>query len=100
MNKKFFLFFCSLCVGLVLGAQTNIKMMSFNIRLDVASDGENRWELRKDKVAGLINYYEPDFVGGQEVQHQQLQYLLQNSSAVAIPVAKFKRLSTNWRGKR
>ncbi|HRD56544.1 MAG TPA: endonuclease/exonuclease/phosphatase family protein [Ferruginibacter sp.] len=78
MNKKFFLFFCSLCVGLVLGAQTNIKMMSFNIRLDVASDGENRWELRKDKVAGLINYYEPDFVGGQEVQHQQLQYLLQN----------------------
>ncbi|MBC7934306.1 MAG: endonuclease/exonuclease/phosphatase family protein [Rhizobacter sp.] len=50
--------------------------MSFNIRLDVASDGENRWDARKDKVAGLINYYEPDFVGGQEVQHHQLTYLL------------------------
>lgn len=57
-------------------AQTTVNMMSFNIRLDVASDGENRWDARKDKVAGLINYYEPDFVGGQEVQHHQLTYLL------------------------
>lgn len=52
--------------------------MSFNIRLDVESDGENKWSLRKDKVAGLVNYYEADFIGGQEVQHHQLQYLLQN----------------------
>lgn len=56
-------------------AQTEIKVMSFNIRLDVASDGENRWDARKDKVASLINYHEPDFMGGQEVQHHQLQYL-------------------------
>jgi len=56
-------------------AQQEIKVMSFNIRLDVASDGPNRWDARKDKVAGLINYYEPDFVGAQEVQHHQLQYL-------------------------
>lgn len=54
-----------------------LKIMSYNIRLDVASDGENRWELRKDKVAGLMNYYEADFIGAQEVQHHQLQYLLQ-----------------------
>lgn len=53
-----------------------VKVMSFNIRLDVASDGENRWDARKDKVAALMNYYEADFIGGQEVQHHQLQYLL------------------------
>jgi endonuclease/exonuclease/phosphatase family metal-dependent hydrolase len=28
-------------------------------------------------VAGLINYYEPDFVGAQEVLHHQLTYLLE-----------------------
>ncbi len=55
-----------------------IKVMSFNIRLDVQSDGENRWDLRKDKVAGLMNYYEADFIGGQEVTHPQLTYLLEN----------------------
>lgn len=56
-------------------AQTDLKLMSYNIRLDVKSDGENWWEVRKDKVAGLINYYEPDFVGLQEVLHRQLVYL-------------------------
>lgn len=59
-------------------AQQEVKVMSYNIRLDVASDGENRWDMRKDKVAGLMNYYEPDFIGGQEVTHPQLQYLANN----------------------
>lgn len=49
-------------------AQQSVKVMSFNIHLDVASDGDNRWDERKDKVAELINYYEADFIGGQEVQ--------------------------------
>lgn len=58
-------------------AQTVIRAMSYNIRLDVKSDGENQWDKRKDKVAGLMNFYEADFIGGQEVQYHQLQYLLQ-----------------------
>jgi endonuclease/exonuclease/phosphatase family metal-dependent hydrolase len=53
-----------------------MKVMSYNIRLDVKSDGENWWEKRKDKVAALMNYYEADFIGCQEVQHHQLMYLL------------------------
>ncbi len=64
------------CFQLPGFAQTEINVMSFNIRLDVASDGENRWDLRKEKVASLMNYYEADFIGSQEVQHHQLQYLL------------------------
>ncbi len=59
-------------------AQQEIKVMSFNIRLDVESDGENKWSLRKDKVAGLLKYYAADFIGGQEVQHHQLKYLIEN----------------------
>lgn len=50
--------------------------MSYNIRLDMASDGENRWDARKDKVASLMKYNGADFIGGQEVQYHQLNYLL------------------------
>lgn len=62
-------------IALPAAAQSVVKVMSFNIRLDVKSDGENWWEKRKDKVSGLINYYEPDFTGLQEVLHHQLVYL-------------------------
>jgi endonuclease/exonuclease/phosphatase family metal-dependent hydrolase len=62
----------------LLLAQQEIKIMSYNIRLDVKSDGENQWDKRKDKVAGLMNYYEADFIDGQEVQNHQLKYLLEN----------------------
>ena len=56
--------------------QTSAVVMTYNIRLNVKSDGENWWENRKDKVAALMNYYEADFIGAQEVQHEQLEYLL------------------------
>jgi endonuclease/exonuclease/phosphatase family metal-dependent hydrolase len=65
----------ALLFALAAMAQTEIKVMSFNIRLDVKADGENWWENRKDKVAALMNYYNADFIGGQEVQFHQLQYL-------------------------
>ena len=76
--KFFFSFLALLCATHLIVAQQEVKLMSFNIRLDVASDGDNRWDARKDRVAGLINYYEPDFAGAQEVLHQQLQYLQAN----------------------
>ena len=56
-------------------AQLEIKVMSYNIRLDVASDGENRWEARKEKLTGLMRFYAPDFIGGQEVMHHQLLFI-------------------------
>ena len=58
-----------------LFSQQAIKVMSFNIRLDVKSDGDNQWDKRKEKVASLMNYYEADFIGAQEVQHHQLMFL-------------------------
>jgi endonuclease/exonuclease/phosphatase family metal-dependent hydrolase len=67
--------FLFLLFPLLSFCQQEIKVMSFNIRLDVASDGENRWDARKEKVAGLMNYYEADFIGAQEVQHHQLDFL-------------------------
>lgn len=78
MNQKILIILLAYFFPLLVFSQQEIKVMSYNIRLDVASDGENRWDARKDKVAGLMNYYEADFIGGQEVLHHQLTYLLEN----------------------
>jgi endonuclease/exonuclease/phosphatase family metal-dependent hydrolase len=75
--KKMVLITSLLFIISSLAAQETIKIMSFNIRLDVASDAENRWDARKERVTGLVNFYEPDFVGGQEVMHHQMQYMLE-----------------------
>ncbi|HET9057931.1 MAG TPA: endonuclease/exonuclease/phosphatase family protein [Chitinophagaceae bacterium] len=75
MTRYFLILFVLVTTTTTTLAQ-EINIMSYNIRLDVASDGENRWDARKDKVASLMNYYEADFIGCQEVQHHQLQYLL------------------------
>jgi endonuclease/exonuclease/phosphatase family metal-dependent hydrolase len=75
--KTYRLSFFLILFPLLAFSQQEVKIMSYNIRLDVASDGENRWDARKDKVAGLMNYYEADFIGCQEVQHHQLTYLLE-----------------------
>jgi endonuclease/exonuclease/phosphatase family metal-dependent hydrolase len=54
-----------------------ITVMSYNIRLDVASDGENAWDKRKEKLAGLIRFHAPAIVGLQEAQRHQLDFLTQ-----------------------
>lgn len=42
-------------------------VMSYNIRLDLASDGENAWPHRRHALTALVAYYAPDLVGMQEV---------------------------------
>ena len=70
------------CLILLIIGQSNmtfgqpIKVMSYNIRLDVASDGVNAWPKRTQKVAALIQKYNPDILGVQEALHHQLQDLL------------------------
>lgn len=82
-SNFFYLLMIVMIFPLSFFGQQELKVMSFNIRLDVASDGENRWDARKDKVAGLMNYYGADFIGGQEVQHHQLTYLLEHLKGYA-----------------
>jgi endonuclease/exonuclease/phosphatase family metal-dependent hydrolase len=54
-----------------LNAQS-LKLMSYNIRLDVDSDGENAWSLRKDFWNSQVQFYEPDILGLQEVTPRQV----------------------------
>jgi endonuclease/exonuclease/phosphatase family metal-dependent hydrolase len=56
-----------------LGFSQDLKVMSFNIRLNIASDKENAWPERKQDVADLLNYYHPDYFGVQEALPEQMK---------------------------
>ena len=57
---------------------TSIDAMTFNIRLDMASDSLNSWIYRKEALLESVKKYNPDFVGMQEVLHHQLCYINEN----------------------
>ncbi len=61
----------------ILAAQKkhSLTVMSYNIRLDLASDSVNAWPHRKEKFASMIRYYSPDIVGLQEAQRHQIAFL-------------------------
>jgi endonuclease/exonuclease/phosphatase family metal-dependent hydrolase len=68
-------------------AATPLRVMSFNLRLDLASDGPNAWPYRRDWVASLIRFHAPDAVGVQEaLAHMltQLDSLLPGFSRVGV----------------
>lgn len=49
-----------------------LKLMTYNIRLDIAVDGENDWAHRKDFFTSQIQFYEPDIFGVQEAMPNQV----------------------------
>lgn len=54
----------------------SVKVMSYNIRFDNPGDGENAWPNRIQKVAHVIQKYDPDLIGIQEALHYQLEDLI------------------------
>jgi len=53
----------------------NLKLMTYNIRLDVDSDGENAWSKRKEYFTSQIQFYSPDIFGVQEALPNQVTYI-------------------------
>lgn len=56
----------------VWAAKPPIRVMSYNIRLALDSDGQNSWKNRKTDVLSLFNYYQPDVFGVQEALPEQI----------------------------
>lgn len=48
-----------------------LRVMTFNVRLPVDSDGANRWEARRALMAEVIKREHPDLIGTQELFKQQ-----------------------------
>lgn len=75
MPVRIYLFVLLLIMGNTNLISQPIQVMTFNIRYSTPKDGLNSWDNRKDFVANLLNYYEPDFFGVQEALHEQMVYL-------------------------
>ena len=52
--------------------------MSFNLRVNLASDGLNAWPYRRDFVVSIIKDYAPDLLGVQEGLPDMIGYLKDN----------------------
>ncbi|PZX64499.1 endonuclease/exonuclease/phosphatase family metal-dependent hydrolase [Hydrotalea sandarakina] len=50
-----------------------LTVLTYNVRLDLASDGINAWSNRKDFFAGQLRFYEPDIFGVQEALPNQVK---------------------------
>lgn len=60
------LVFCTTILG------QNLKLITYNIRLDIASDGENSWFNRREYLCSQLAFYEPDVFGIQEALPNQV----------------------------
>ena len=65
----FFSVLAALTIGAAPPARTcaPLRVMSYNIRLDLESDGINRWSDRRDQFVGQVRLMQPAILGLQEV---------------------------------
>lgn len=71
-------------------AQT-LKVMTYNIRLDIASDGDNDWTHRKDYFISQVQFYAPDIFGIQEARPNQV-------SAIATSLSHYSNVGVGRDG--
>ena len=80
--KQLLLFALTAAAALMLGScaekKNDIKVISYNVRVNVESDGENKWDARKHASVAMINEEKPTIFGLQEAKPEQMQYLVEN----------------------
>lgn len=57
-------------------AQSNVKLMSYNIRYDITTSNASPWTERQTAIAGQIKRFDADIIGMQEVLEHQREQLL------------------------
>jgi len=90
MKRTFLLLLLCLSMVSVTNAQKNqpINIISYNIRLNVASDGINAWPNRKDNVKALVRFYDADILCVQEALPEQFDDLLANTDFDVVGVGR------------
>lgn len=63
------------CFYLTITYGQDLSVMTYNLRLDVASDSVNAWINRKEFLLSQIKFYEPDIFGTQEGLPNQISYI-------------------------
>ncbi len=70
MKRNFlFIFFAFEIFG---ACAQDLKVMTFNIRLNIAVDSLNAWPYRKDMLASQVKYHHVQLLGVQEALHLQM----------------------------
>jgi endonuclease/exonuclease/phosphatase family metal-dependent hydrolase len=77
MLRRTFWIGCALALASLPLSADALRVMTFNVRLPVASDGANRWEARRDLMVTTIREKNPDIFGTQELFYEQGQYLVE-----------------------
>jgi endonuclease/exonuclease/phosphatase family metal-dependent hydrolase len=57
-------------------AAADLRVMTFNVRLPLASDGPERWDARRDLLVETIREQRPDVLGTQELYKEQGDYIV------------------------
>jgi endonuclease/exonuclease/phosphatase family metal-dependent hydrolase len=73
-----------------IAAPAPFRVMTFNIRYNNPGDSLNSWPHRAEGVAGLVRFHDPDLLGVQEAQRNQLddlQRLLPDYAWFGLPRA-------------
>lgn len=60
-----------------LQAAQTLRVMTFNVRLPLKSDGLDYWDNRRDLLVETIRRYSPDVIGTQELFYVQGQYIVE-----------------------
>ncbi len=71
MMKYFFNLFLVMILFSAQGQE--LKIMSYNIKLDYPKEGENSWTNRKPFLVNQLKYNEPDVIGVQEAMPNQMK---------------------------
>ncbi|APP76510.1 endonuclease/exonuclease/phosphatase family protein [Xanthomonas vesicatoria] len=66
---------CIVLPALAATPSAPLRVMSFNVRVPVDTDGDKRWQVRRDAMVALIRQTHPDVFGTQELVQEQAQYL-------------------------
>lgn len=93
MHKIIFIFLLILSFNCTCQSQ-GVTVMTYNIRLNVVTDGENAWEHRKDFLSSQIQFYTPDVFGIQEAKPDQVIDLVK-----ALPQYNYEGIGREGIGK-
>ena len=75
MKKILFAAFAALACITSCTTSSELKVMSYNIRMDNSGDGENAWPNRKEATIEMLQDIKPDVFGVQEAFDHQVAYV-------------------------
>jgi endonuclease/exonuclease/phosphatase family metal-dependent hydrolase len=82
-------------ISTMTGAAEGFSALTFNLRFGLADDGANSWDHRKKGLPALFSTYRPDFIGLQEANDFQIDYLTDILAGYGL-IGKYSPAPPDW----